>query len=376
MDTVVTAIHFNLARLDYDIRIGLDALHAGIRTAGTAAEAARETAAHTAATATLLAALTGIAAEASLAAAGRNLDSRFLGCLALGNLHDVARANAVVCGRNRERAARNLHQTLTLRKCGCIVLIALDAIALRRVDGNVAAVDGDRRLALDTRICRGDVQRSRTLLDFQVVARVDTVIVVRLHGEAAASLDAQIVLRIDGRLRGVGLVVDRVGLATGRTVFNAVRRALDQVKFRLLGVLHIDGRIAALEGNPVQEQIYLASVGRSGIHDNLVIARLPHKVIVAGALDGNGARRLFQAAVVVRDGDVGAAERKRCLGAVQVHDIVFFGIVAAAIAREASTTCRYSGATCGSDRTAHSGADSYRTGRTRQRVHNARRQAF
>ena len=91
------------------------------------------------------------------------------------------------------------------------------------------------------------------------------------------------------------------------------------MEFCLFGVLHVDGRVAALERDPVQEEVDLAGVGRRGVHDDLVVAGCAREVVVAGALDGDDSGRLLEASVVVGDGDVGAAEREGRLAAVEFN---------------------------------------------------------
>ena len=321
VDAVVVAVHVNLAGLYDDVRVRLDALHARVGGAGVASSH------HAPAASAALAA--GAVAEAGLAATRRNLDRRLVGGLALGELHGVARADAVECRRDGDGAARNHHEALALGKLGGVVFVTLDAVAAG-VDGDVSAVDGERGLALEAAVLCGNVQRAGALLDFEVVARVNAVVVVSLHGEASATLDAQVVLCIDGGLRGIDLVVVGVRLRTRGTVFDSVRGALHQVEFRLLGVLHVDGRVAALDGDPVQEEVHLAGIGCRGAHDYLEVGRGSLQVVVAGTRDGNGLVALREAAVVVRDGRVGAVKGDGRLGTVERNRVVVFGVGAAA----------------------------------------------
>lgn len=124
------------------------------------------------------------------------------------------------------------------------------------------------------------------------------------------------------------------------------------MELRFFGVLHVDGCIATLERDPVQEKVDLAGVGRRGVHDDLVVAGRAREVVVAGALDGDDSGRLLEASVVVGDGDIGTAERESRLGTVEVHVVVFLVVVGAATRLGLDCRRGLCGRTCGAGRTA------------------------
>ena len=190
METVVAAFDINDAAANGDARISLDALRAGIGGAGVPL-----TKSHAAAKASASAvAAAGALPEASLSAASRNRDGRGL----FFTVHDgdcIVRRNAIVFGVDGDFAARDFNGALAACQIRCVVGIALDAVATTGGDVQCAAADFYGFFSLEAVVLCGD--RDKAVLDSQIVAGVDAVVVIALDDESAFAFDGEVVLRVN-----------------------------------------------------------------------------------------------------------------------------------------------------------------------------------
>ena len=224
----------------------------------------------------------------------------------------VERLDAVVACGDVDRSARDVYDALALDDDGVLsvhgVFVTLDAVAACSLDGNGALFDVHKALALQAVVFRGNIHGGLAA-EAQVVARVDAVVVVALHGKRAFALDGEVILRVDagaGRIHLRLAVCVYVGeglgarAAVGKRVLGA---ALCDDEY-LARHLHVDGGVCIVrEGEPAQVQVH-AAVALGGVYANLgVIARVgTAEVVVARAGNHDLAAVHLYAIIVVRDG--------------------------------------------------------------------------
>ena len=214
METVVAAFDIDDAAADGDARIALDAFSAGVGGAGVPL-----TKSHAAAKASATAvAAAGALPEASLAAASCNLDGRCL-FFAVSDGDCIVRRNAIVFGVDGDFAARDFDRTLAACQIRCVVGIALDAVAAAGGDVQCAAADFYGFFTLEAVVPCGD--RDKAVLDSQIVAGVDAVVVIAFDDERSFAFEGEVVFGIDA--------------GTGRIDFGLARVIRVRVRFRSCG---------------------------------------------------------------------------------------------------------------------------------------------
>ena len=118
-------------------------------------------------------------------------------------------------------------------------------------------------------------------------------------------------------------------------VFNDVGCALDQVEYRLVGVLHEDGGIGTFQGGVVEVNAGVAFVfGTWSVHDHLEVGGFACYIIGAWTGDCCNFVCNVDATVVVLNGGRGACKFQKNLRAVQgVRVIIVVVVIAGVIAR-------------------------------------------
>ena len=258
METVVAAFDIDDAAADGDARIALDAFSAGVGGAGVPL-----TKSHAAAKASATAvAAAGALPEASLSAASCNLDGRSL-FFTVRNDDCIVRRNAVVFGIDSDFAARDFDGALAACQIRCVVGIALDAVAIRGGDVQCAAADFYGFLAFEAVVlCR---HRDKAVLDSQIVAGVDAVVVIAFDNERTFAFEGEVVLRVNAsacridfslarvigirvRFRSCGRIRERIGRAVlgddeSLVCLLDVNRGIRRVGERKALHVQIDGRV-------------------------------------------------------------------------------------------------------------------------------------
>ena len=128
--------------------------------------------------------------------------------IALGNRHGVICAEAIECGRDGDAATRDFDGTFAFLQIRSIVGIALDAIAFCRGDIDGTAANRHRAFALEAVVFR--IDRDESVFDSQVVARVNTVIVICFDDKRTFALDGEVVFRVNASAGRIGLGLTRV----------------------------------------------------------------------------------------------------------------------------------------------------------------------
>ena len=286
VEAVVTAADFDGTAANDDVGVGLDTLHAFARGAGASAAHAAE--------ATHAASVTGGGeAEAGLSAASCNLDNRG-GGFAVSDGDNVVCGNAIVCGGHGNGTARDFDGALA----GCQIFgvfgIALDAVAVRGCDVEGTAANFDGAFTLEAVVL--GVHGDEAVFDLQVIAGVDTVVVVTLDDERTFALDGEVVLGVNASACRIGLgfaviVGVVVSLGARRSVAEGVRGAVLCDNECLAGLLHINrgvGRVGEGETSHVQVN---RRVRLCRVHQDLGVASAVRtaKVVFATAANRDGA---------------------------------------------------------------------------------------
>ena len=113
---------------------------------------------------------------------------------------------------------------------------------------------------------------SRQVADAQVIAALDSVVVVSGDGQVAAAFDGEVVFGVYGCVGGIVCAVCLgVRLCAGCSVFKGILGAVNKHQENLFGVLHVKGSVrCAGELQLVQVQIYF--VCTACVYDYLVVA--------------------------------------------------------------------------------------------------------
>jgi len=203
METVVAAFDIDDAAADGDARIALDAFSAGVGGAGVPL-----TKSHAAAKASATAvAAAGALSEASLAATSSNLDGRGL-FFTVRDGDCIVRRNAIVFGVDGDFATGDFDGTLAVLQICHIVGIALDAVAVGGGDVQRAAANRYGFLAFEAVVlCR---HRDDAVLDSQIVAGMDAVVVIAFDDKRSFAFEGEVVLGVDASASRIDFGLTRV----------------------------------------------------------------------------------------------------------------------------------------------------------------------
>ena len=184
---------------------------------------------------------------------GFDLDCRRFGRIAHENV--VGRLDAALVPLDGDVATGDLdnalvsHSVLEFTPVVFYAFVTFEAVARLGGDVQGAARNFETALALDAVIAchHGDI----AILDLEIVAGLDTVLEVTRDGQLSGTLDVQVVLGINRSLCSVLLAVDGCEQVIALAVFHDVDRTLYQVYHRLVGVLHENRGIGALQSRIV-----------------------------------------------------------------------------------------------------------------------------
>ncbi len=347
METVIAAVDVDDATANGDARIALDALHAFGCGAGASAHAAWEsTAAEPAATSA--AAGCGGVTKAAMSAASYDLNRRFFG-FAIRDDNGVCCRDAVKCGRYGDCAARDFYGTLAGCQICCVFGIALDAVAFGCGDVDCTAADFDGAFTLEAVVL--GVHGDEAVFHLQVVAGMDTVVVVRLDDKRSFAFDGEVVLGVNACACRIGLgfagvVGVGVSLCSRRCVRERVGRAVLGDNECLACLLNVDWgvyRVCQREALHVQVN---GGVRLSGVHENLGVASAvgAAEVVFATALDGDGTACNGDAVASVCD--CGATCSVGDDGAISWVFVNLFGLCAGRALRGRSARVGYGRTAC------------------------------
>ena len=252
-------------------------------------------------------------------ARSRNLDRGYINGIA--DADEVRCVNTVVLRVDSHAAAPDIDNALALDDVLAFTVdffafVALQAVAILGRKVKRGARNLEAALALDGILFGFDGDDA--VLNLEVVAALDAVLELALHGKRARALDVEVVPRIDGCLRSVLRAIDLGEQVVAVTVFHHVGGALHQVEHRLVGVCHQNGGVRTLDGRVVEVDAGVALVfGTRGVHHDLEVRRFAGHVVGARASDGGLLVGYFDASVVVLDRGRGARKLQEDLGAVQ-----------------------------------------------------------
>ena len=135
----------------------------------------------------------------------------------------VVSLDAIIACVNVELTASNNHNSLFFRDYTIVVaLVALDSIAICCRQFKITALNIYRALALDSVIFGLD-RNFGQITNAQIVAAMNSVVVVSGYGQRAATLNRQVILGIDSRIcRVAGTVRLCIRFRAGRSIFKSI----------------------------------------------------------------------------------------------------------------------------------------------------------
>lgn len=240
-----------------------------------------------------------------MSAASCNLDVRALG-FAIGNDNCVCCRDAVKCRCYDDGAACDFDGTLAVCQICCVFGIALDAVAFGRGDIDCTAADFNGAFTLEAVIL--GVHGDEAVFHFQVVAGMDTVVVVGLDDKRTFAFDGQVILGVNASARRIGLgfagvIGVVVSLGARRTVRERVGRAVFGNDKSLACLLHVNRGVSGVcEREALHVQVD-GTIRLGGVHENLGVATAVRtaKVVFAAASNGNCTARSGDAVVCIGD---------------------------------------------------------------------------
>ena len=201
-----------------------------------------------------------------------------------------------------------------------------------RLSSNVqsTARNFEAALALNAVIAshHGDV----AVLNFKIVAGLNTVFEISSNRQLSSALDVQIILRINCSLCGILFAIDRSKHMATLAIFYNVGRSLDQMDNSLVSVFHKNRSVGTLQSRIVKIDAGIAFfIGTRSIHHNLEIGRFASHVIGARASDRCAFVFDRDATVVVFDSCRCSSKFQEDLRAVQSSSIIQISFVFARI---------------------------------------------